>query len=191
MPICGRVIPPEELAVGRGDSNQCPRSHLHVLALPIEINGDGRSVGRSRTAETAAPTAKTSRPARSPLATTGTAAETANSRVRHASLKTGIRLPHLAARIRERRGHAGIDPHGRRRRRRTGSGLRLGDYFNRLDCRVFDLGRENNAKLSVGHLHRHSFDIGAVRTAGLYPNVEVFEFMPHDIVGKDPLAGGR
>ena len=126
-----------------------------------------------------------------PPGRTRVAARTAGHLAHHASLKTCIRLPNLAARIRKWRGQAGLDPYGRCGRGRTGYSLCLRNDFNRVNCRVFDLGRENNAKLSVGHFHRHSFDIGAFGTAGLRPNVKVLEFMPLDIEGKDALARGR
>src|SRR5208282_4176510 len=121
--------------------------------------------------------------------TTRAASRTVGHLAHIASLKTLIRLPNLAARIRKGRGQAGLDPHSRCGRRRTGYRLCLRNYFNRVNRRVFDLARENNAKLSVGHFHRHRLDIGAVGTARLRPNVEVLKFMALDIERKDALAG--
>src|SRR5580765_5951075 len=92
-PICRRVVSPEEFAIRGGDSDECFGRQLHVLALALEVDGDGRGVGRSRTAETAettTATAKAARTARTSIATTGSPGETANTRVCHASLKTGI-----------------------------------------------------------------------------------------------------
>ena len=62
------------------------------------------------------------------------------------------------------------------------------DEFNRLDGWVFDLGRENNAKLAVGHFYRYRLDIGLIGTTSLDPDVEVLELMPVDVERKDALA---
>ncbi len=43
----GPVISPEKLTVGRRDPDECFRGELYVLALPVEVDGDGRGVCRS------------------------------------------------------------------------------------------------------------------------------------------------
>src|SRR6266508_1268194 len=54
--VGGPSIPPEELAIGRRHTDECLLDELHVLALPVEVDGDGRGIGRSRTTGTAART---------------------------------------------------------------------------------------------------------------------------------------
>src|SRR5512144_1045599 len=69
--VGGLIIPPEKLAVGRRDPDESLPGELHVLALPLEVDGDGRDIGGSRTTTTTTtpPAAGTTRIA---TGTTGT-----------------------------------------------------------------------------------------------------------------------
>ena len=65
--VGGPVVPPEELAVGRRDPDERLRGELHVLALPVEVDGDGRGVarpGRAKPAGTAGPAGRLPPPRR-------------------------------------------------------------------------------------------------------------------------------
>jgi hypothetical protein len=179
------IISPKHFAIGRREASERLGGELHVLPLPVEVDGDRRGVARSGTATTTETAAATATIAGT---LTKSAEATARKLARHASLKASIRLPNLATRIRKWRGQAGLDPYCRWGGRLTGCTLCLRDYFDRVDCRVLGLGRENHAKLSIGHFHRHSFNISASETAGLHPDVEVLEFMPLDIEGENTLA---
>ena len=55
--------------------------------------------------------------------------------------------------------------------------LRLRDKFNRVDLRIFNVAGEGDLECSVGDFHRHGLDVGAIRSAGLYPNVEILELV--------------
>ena len=66
-----------------------------------------------------------------------------------------------------RRGRGGLGA-GRRSRLRSD--------LDRVDLRVFRLLREDDPELSVGDFHRYGFDISAVGTTGLGPNIEIREF---------------
>src|SRR5437870_12669126 len=101
-PVGGPIILPEELAIGSRNPDQRFGGELHILPLPAEVDCDRRGVGRSRpsgTAEAAeAAAGMTSTRVSTAGSTTKSPGSAANARIRHASLKTAIRLPNLAAR---------------------------------------------------------------------------------------------
>jgi len=41
--VGGPVVPPEEFAVGRRDSDERLRGELHILAPPAEVDGDAEA----------------------------------------------------------------------------------------------------------------------------------------------------
>jgi len=64
----------------------------------------------------------------------------------------------------------------------------LWNNFNRVDFRIFDVAGEGDGELPIRHFHRHGFDVGAVRAAGLGKNVKIFERVPLHSEGKNALA---
>src|SRR5882757_3308333 len=61
-----------------------------------------------------------------------------------------------------------------------GSGA--GNDFDAVDLRALNAGGEFDLELAVGHFHIHGFDVGALGTAGLGPQVKILEFMARDAV---------
>ena len=91
LAVGGPVIPPEEFAVGGRDPDEGLGGELHVLALPFEVDGDGRGVGRASTARTTGTTARTTRTtARTASATSATGTARRRRTAGHLALPDGL-----------------------------------------------------------------------------------------------------
>jgi len=60
--------------------------------------------------------------------------------------------------------------------------------FDPVDLGVFLLGGEGNIQLAVGDFHVDGFDVGAIGTAGLGPDIKILEFLAFDVERKYTLA---
>ncbi len=71
------------------------------------------------------------------------------------------------------------------RGRLRGRGVRLGNDFNRVDRWVLNIAGERDFECPIGNFYRHGFDLRAIGSASLGPNVEVLEFVcPCNIEGE-------